>query len=130
MTAYEDAKEIARKLVDTERTRKNAQTELKALKEELLAIYEDNNIDKIFEFTDGIVMLEHVVNYKIADGMKEATEVKSKKPEELSEDFIEEFFIPDIKLSKKAKKAILEDNQDLLSVLVPEEKDKVKIVVE
>ena len=120
MTAYEDAKEIARKLVDTERTRKNAQTELKALKEELLAIYEDNNIDKIFEFTDGIVMLEHSVNYKIADGMKEATEVKSKKPEELSEDFIEEFF----------KKAILEDNQDLLSVLVPEEKDKVKIVVD
>ena len=130
MTAYEDAKEIARKLVDTERTRKNAQTELKALKEELLAIYEDNNIDKIFEFTDGIVMLEHSVNYKIADGMKEATEVKSKKPEELSEDFIEEFFVPDIKLSKKAKKAILEDNQDLLSVLVPEEKDKVKIVVD
>ena len=56
-------------------------------------------------------------------------ELKSKKPDKVSDDFIETYFTPDLKLNKQAKKAIREEDSDLLAVLVPEEKRKIKIAI-
>lgn len=127
--AYEKAKEIAEKLLELEQTRKSAVDDAKLLKEELIALASENSIDTYFELPAGIVFLENSTNWKIADGLKEETAVKSKKPEQLSNDFIELYFKPDLKLSKHAKRAIQEEDSELLSVLVPEEKTKVKITL-
>lgn len=129
MSKYDEAKEIAKKLVELEKTRKQSADDQKALKEELLTLIEENSIDSMFEFEDGIVFMEISTSWKVADGLKEETEVKSKKPEKLSNDFIEAYFEPDLKLSKHAKKAIREEDSELLAVLVPEEKKKIKITV-
>lgn len=129
MTTIEEHKKLAEKLIELEKTRKEAQDELKVLKEEYLTNVIENNFASTYETSNGMIFLDSTVSYKIADGLKEETEVKSKSPEKLSQDFVETFFTPDLKLSKKAKKAIKEDDTDLLAVLVPEEKTKVKIVI-
>lgn len=130
MSKLEEAKEIAKKLLELEKTRKTSADDQKALKEELLTIFEENpNIVTMFEFPEGIVLKETSTKWSVADGLKEETEVKSKKPDKVSDDFIETYFIPDLKLNKQAKKAIREEDSDLLAVLVPEEKAKIKIVI-
>lgn len=130
MSKLEEAKEIAKKLLELEKTRKASVDDQKALKEELLTIFEENpNIVTMFEFPEGIVLKETSTKWSVADGLKEETEVKSKKPDKVSDDFIETYFIPDLKLNKQAKKAIREEDSDLLAVLVPEEKAKIKIVI-
>ena len=130
MSKLEEAKEIAKKLLELEKTRKTSADDQKALKEELLTIFEENpNIVTMFDFPEGIVLKETSTKWSVADGLKEETEVKSKKPDKVSDDFIETYFIPDLKLNKQAKKAIREEDSDLLAVLVPEEKAKIKIVI-
>lgn len=129
MSKYDEAKEVAKKLVELEKTRKQSMDEQKALKEELLNLIQENEINSMFEFNDGVVFTEKSTTWKVADGLKEETQVKSKKPEKLSDDFIETYFKPDLKLSKQAKKAIREEDSELLAVLVPEEKLKIKITV-
>lgn len=129
MSKVEEAREIARKLVELEKTRKETSDQIKALKEEFLSLVIENNIESTYEVQNGMVFLETSTKYVIADGLREELGVKSESPDKISQDFVEEFFVPDIKLSKKAKKAIKEDDTDLLSVLVPEEKTSVKIVV-
>lgn len=129
MSKYEEAKEIAKKLLELEKTRKQSVDDSKALKEELLALIAENQIDSMFEFTDGIVFAETTTKYKVADGLKEETEVKSKQPDKVSDDFIGTYFNPDLKLSKQAKKAIREEDSELLAVLVPEEKTKITIKI-
>lgn len=130
MSKLEEAKEIAKKLLELEKTRKTSVDDQKALKEELLTIFEENpNIVTMFEFPEGIVLKETSTKWSVADGLKEETEVKSKKPDKVSDDFIGTYFIPDLKLNKQAKKAIREEDSDLLAVLVPEEKAKIKIVI-
>lgn len=129
MSKYDEAKEVAKKLVELEKIRKQSMDEQKALKEELLNLIQENEIDSMFEFNDGVVFAEKSTTWKVADGLKEETQVKSKKPEKLSDDFIETYFKPDLKLSKQAKKAIREEDSELLAVLVPEEKLKIKITV-
>lgn len=129
MSKYDEAKEIAKKLLELEKTRKASADDQKALKEELLTILEENQIDSMFEFSDGVVFLDKSTKWSVADGLKEETEVKSKKPDKVSDDFIETYFTPDLKLNKQAKKAIREEDSDLLAVLVPEEKRKIKIAI-
>lgn len=53
MGNYEEAKEVVHKILELEKTRKTAQDEAKKLKEQLLVMVTENNIDSIFEFTDG-----------------------------------------------------------------------------
>lgn len=129
MSKYEEAKEIAQKLLELEKTRKQSADDQKALKEELLVLVTENQIDSMFEFNDGIVFVETSTKYKVADGLKEETEVKSKQPDKVSDDFIGTYFNPDLKLSKQAKKAIREEDSELLAVLVPEEKTKITIKI-
>ncbi len=126
---YERAKEIAQKLLELEKTRKQSADEQKTLKDELLVLITENSIDSTFDFPDGMVFLEQSTSWKIADGLKEETKVQSKKPEQISNDFVELYFKPDLKLSKQAKKAIKDEDNDLLAVLVPEEKSKIKIAL-
>ena len=116
-------------MLELEKTRKASADDQKALKEELLTILEENQIDSMFEFSDGVVFLDKSTKWSVADGLKEETEVKSKKPDKVSDDFIETYFTPDLKLNKQAKKAIREEDSDLLAVLVPEEKRKIKIAI-
>lgn len=129
MATIEEHNKLSEKIIELEKTRKEAQDELKVLKEEYLSNILENDFPSVFESPNGMIFLDSTVSYKIADGLKEETEVKSKSPEKLSQDFVEEFFTPDLKLSKRAKKAIKEDDTELLSVLVPEEKTKLKIVL-
>lgn len=129
MSKYDEAREIAKKLVELEKVRKQSADDQKALKEELLTLINDHPIDSMFEFEDGIVFMETSTNWKVADGLQEVTEVKSKKPDKLSDDFIEAYFKSDLKLNKQAKKAIKEEDSELLAVLVPEEKQKIKITI-
>lgn len=129
MSKYDEAKEIAKKLLELEKTRKQSTDDQKALKEELLTILEENQIESLFEFEDGVVFLEKSTKWSIADGLKEETAVKSKQPDKVSDDFIKTYFTPDLKLNKQAKKAIREEDTDLLAVLVPEEKRKIKIAI-
>lgn len=129
MSKYDEAREIAKKLIELEKIRKQSADEQKGLKEELLTLISENEIESMFEFNDGVVFAEKSKTWKVADGLKEETEVKSKKPEKLSNDFIEAYFKPDLKLNKQAKKAIREEDSDLLAVLVPEDKLKIKITV-
>ena len=107
MSKYDEAKEIAKKLLELEKTRKASADDQKALKEELLTILEENQIDSMFEFSDGVVFLDKSTKWSVADGLKEETEVKSKKPDKVSDDFIETYFTPDLKLNKQAKKAFV-----------------------
>lgn len=127
MSKYDEAKEIAQKLVDLEIERKEIVKKQKELKANLLDILENNSIDSMFEFQNGICCLESKTTFKISDGFKQETKVTSKSPDKISPDFVETFFVPDLKLSKIAKKEILEDNTDILSILVPEEKQNIKI---
>lgn len=129
MATLEEQNKIAEKMLELEKTRKEAQDELKILKEEFIQNIIENEFPSIYEFTTGMVFIDTTTTYKIADGLIEETEVKSKSPEKLSQDFVEEFFAPNLKLSKKARQAIKEEDTELLSVLVPEEKAKVKIVI-
>lgn len=129
MSKYDEAKEIAQKLLELEKTRKQSTDDQKALKEELLALVTENQIDSMFEFNDGIVFAETSVEYKVADGLKEETEVKSKQPDKVSDDFIGTYFNSDLKLNRQAKKAIREEDSELLAVLVPQEKTKITIKI-
>lgn len=127
--AYDQARELARQLVSLEITRKETQDKQKALKDELLALIEDNAIETTFEFDNGLVYLDETISYKIADGLQEETEVTSKSPDKLDPEFIKKNFDAGLKLSKQAKKAIREGNTDVLAVVVPETKQKIKITV-
>lgn len=124
---YDDAKKLAEELVELELQRVEITDKQKLLKEELLGMVMENPIDSMFECQNGLVFLESKTNYKIADGLIEETEVKSKTPEKISDDFIETYFAPDVKLNKQAKKAIKDGDNDLLAVLVPVEKKSIKI---
>lgn len=125
---YEEAKRIAEKLVELEITRKTACDEMKRLKEELLGMCESGTIETTFEVQNGLVYMDTKTTHKPADGLKEETMIKSKSPEKLSQDFIDFNFVPDLKLSKMAKKAISEGDSELLSVLSVETKHLIKIV--
>lgn len=127
MGKYEEAKEIAKKLVELEVARKSATEQQKLLKDELMDLIKTNNIDSYFEFNDGIVFVDSTTSYKVADGLKEETEVTSKSPEKLSPDLLENYFTSDIKLNKQAKVAIQEGDTDLLSLLYEETKEKIAI---
>lgn len=127
MSKYDEAKEIAQKLVELELQRTEAVEQQKLLKDELLTLITENSIDSMFECQNGLVFLESKTNYKIADGLLDETEIKSKTPEKISDDFIETYFAPDVKLNKQAKKAIKDGDNDLLAVLVPVEKNSIKI---
>lgn len=127
--AYDQARELARQLVSLEITRKETQDKQKALKDELLALIEDNTIETTFEFDNGLVYLDETTSFKIADGLQEETEVTSKSPDKLDPEFIKKNFDAGLKLSKQAKKAIREGNVDILAVVVPETKQKIKINV-
>lgn len=130
MSNYEKAKGLAEKILELEKVRKTAQDDVKVLKDELLEIITTNSINSFFEFPTGLVFLDRTTTYKIADGLKEETKVTSKSPDKISPDFVEEYFTPDVKLNKAAKKAIREESSDLLlSVLVPEEKQKIKVTL-
>ena len=127
MSKYDEAKEIAQKILELEKTRKSAVDDLKGLKEELLVLVTENSIENIFEFNGGIVFLEKSVTYKPADSFTSETEVKSKS-NDISDDFIEAYFNPDLKLNKHAKKALREGESDeLLAVLVEEPKQSIKV---
>lgn len=126
---YEKAKELAKKIVELEVARKNVTTNLKLKKDELLDIIQNNSIESTFEFPEGLVFVDTTTDYKIADGLTEETEVKSKSPQELSQDFLESYFKADLKLTKRAKQAIKEEDTELLAVLVPSKKQKVVVKV-
>lgn len=106
MSKYDEAKKIAEKLVELELTRKTVTQELKAGKDELLDLIHNNEIESMFEFNNGVVFVETSTKYEIADGLKEETEVKSKSPEKLSQDFVDSYFATDLKLNKRAKKRL------------------------
>lgn len=126
---YEKAKELAKKIVELEVARKNVTTNLKLKKDELLDIIQNNSIESTFEFPEGLVFVDTTTDYKIADGLTEETEVKSKSPQELSQYFLESYFKADLKLTKRAKQAIKEEDTELLAVLVPSKKQKVVVKV-
>ena len=126
---YDDAKKLAEELVELELKRVEITDKQKLLKEELLGVIIENSIDSMFECRNGLVFLDSKTSYKIADGLIEETEVKSKTPEKISDDFIETYFAPDVKLNKQAKKAIKDGDSELLAVLIPIEKLSIKIKV-
>lgn len=127
MSKYEEAKVIAEKLVNLEVKRKEIAEEQKLLKEELQTLILEESIDSMFECQNGLVYLDATTTYEIADGLKEEIEAKSKAPEKISDDFIQSYFNPDIKLNKLAKKAIGDGDTGLLSVLNPVSKSSIKI---
>ena len=127
MSNYEEAKAIAEKLANLEVVRKETVDEQKLLKEQLHTLILEGNIDSMFECQNGLVYLDTTTKYEIADGLKEEIEAKSKAPEKISDDFIQSYFNPDIKLNKIAKKAINDGDGDVLSVINPVEKTSIKI---
>lgn len=48
MSKYDEAKEIAQKILELEKTRKSAVDDLKGLKEELLVLVTENSIENMF----------------------------------------------------------------------------------
>lgn len=127
---FEEARQIAQRCINLETKRKEANDELKIAKEELLAFLQDNpTVDRMFEFQNGIVFVETKTSYKIPEGLKQETELKSKHPQEISPEFLQENFVPDVKLSKLGKKRIKDESSELLSVLINETKEKIKITI-
>lgn len=127
MTTYEEARKMAETILELEKTRSEAQEKLKIAKDELLTALQEENMETMFDLQDGLVYLDSSTNYKIPDGLLEEVEAKSKSPDKISQDFIDNMFMPDLKLSKKAKRAIKDEDSELLSVLVPTEKVTIKV---
>lgn len=124
----ENVKDLAEKLVELEVQRKTITDEQKLLKDELLQLMEEND-ERIIECQNGIVALDTTTTWKVSDGLEEATEVKSKDVKQLSPDFLEAYFNPDLKLSKRAKQELKKGNSELASCLYEDTKTKVKVVV-
>ena len=127
---YEEAKEIAQQILDTEIERKEASDKLKELKEKLLEAVTENNIDRTFEFQQGFVTVTTEDKLVIPDGLKEEIIAKVKNPTKLSQDLIDEYFGTKLDLNKKGKMALREgEDPDLANMIVIEQKDKVIVKV-
>ena len=124
---YEKAKQIAHQLVLDEEKRVEYAEKVKDHKAQLLEIFENNSIDTIFEFNNGLVTLNETTQYVVPDGLKEATDVKVAR---VSENVIKEYFKGDIKLNASGKKALKKsEDPELASLIDTQVKRSIKVVL-
>lgn len=130
MSNYEDAKNIAQKLINLEVKRLDVVEEQKQLKDELMQIFSESEIDTTFEFNDGTVFLEFTESYKIPDGLKELLALKVTKPDKINPDLVEKYIEDGARLNKVGKKTLKESlDTDLASMIIVDEKEKIKVKV-
>jgi len=130
MTINDDLRAIASKMLDLEITRKETADEIKTLKEEFLALLEEHpEADTYFDFNQGIVSLGQTTSFKIPDGLQQAVEPHSLRPDQLDPEIIKTFMDSNLKLNKQGIKAMKEGDVDLANLVVVEEKTKVIIKV-
>ena len=130
MTINDDLRALAVKMLDLEITRKEKADELKTLKEEFLALLEEHpEADTFFDLNQGTVALGNTTSFKIPDGLQQAVEPHSIKPDQLDPEIIKTFMDSNLKLNKKGIKAMKEGDVDLANLIVVEEKVKVIIKV-
>lgn len=124
---YEKAKQVAQELVREEEIRKEHADKVKALKEELMDIIENNSIESYFEFSNGVVELVEKESFVIPDGLKEEAQVKINK---VDEDLVQAYFKGDVKLNSAGKKAIMNSlNPELSSLVDVEVKRSIKVTL-
>lgn len=129
-TINEQAREIAQKLVDLEISRKEKADELKEIKEEFMALLEEHpEADTYYDFNQGVVSLAQTTSFKIPDGLQQAVEPHSLKPDQLDPEIIKTFMDSSLKLNKQGIKAMKEGDVDLSNLIVVEEKTKVVVKV-
>ena len=130
MTINDDLRALASKMLDLEITRKEKADELKTLKEEFLALLEEHpEADTFFDLNQGTVALGNTTSFKIPDGLQQAVEPHSIKPDQLDPEIIKTFMDSNLKLNKQGIKAMKEGDVDLANLIVVEEKAKVIIKV-
>ena len=128
MTINEDLRALASKMLDLEITRKEVSDELKTRKEEFLSLLEEHpEADTSYDFNQGTVALGNTTSFKIPDGLQQAVEPRSIKPDQLDPEIIKTFMDSNLKLNKQGIKAMKEGDVDLANLIVVEEKVKVVI---
>ena len=128
-TLNEQAREVAQKLVDLEITRKDVASEMSELKEKFYELVE-NGADSSIDVNNGQVFISNTITYSVPDGLKEEVVSKVKDASKLNPELIEQYFNTDLKLSRKATKALRNSSDpDLAQLVVQEEKSKVVIKI-
>jgi len=127
-TKQEEARQIAQKIIDIEVDKKNAQDEQKELKEFLMTLIQEENVDTHYDLNQGSVFVDTTIKYEIPDGLKEEIESKVKHPDKLSPELIEQYFKTDLKLNKAAMNALRNSSDiDLATLVVETEKETIKV---
>ena len=130
MTINDDLRALASKMLDLEITRKEKADELKTIKEEFLELLDEHpEADTYFDLNQGTVALGNTTSFKIPDGLQEAVEPHSIKPDQLDPEIIKTFMDSNLKLNKQGIKAMKEGDVDLANLIVVEEKAKVVIKI-
>lgn len=130
MTINDDLRALASKMLDLEITRKEKADELKTIKEEFLGLLEEHpEAETFFDLNQGTVALGNTTSFKIPDGLQEAVEPHSIKPDQLDPEIIKTFMDSNLKLNKQGIKAMKEGDVDLANLIVVEEKAKVVIKI-
>ena len=130
MTINDDLRALASKMRDLEITRKEKADELKTIKEEFLGLLEEPpEAETFFDLNQGTVALGNTTSFKIPDGLQEAVEPHSIKPDQLDPEIIKTFMDSNLKLNKQGIKAMKEGDVDLANLIVVEEKAKVVIKI-
>ena len=128
-TLNEQAREVAQKLVDLEITRKDVISEMTELKEKFEELVEEG-ADSSYDLPQGQVFISNTIAYSVPDGLKEEVVSKVKDASKLNPELIEQYFNTDLKLSRKATKALRNSSDpDLAQLVVQEEKSKVSIKI-
>lgn len=128
-TLNEQAREVAQKLVDLEITRKDVTSEMTELKEKFEELVEEG-ADSSIDVNNGQVFILNTIVYSVPDGLKEEVVSRVKDVSKLNPELIEQYFNTDLKLSRKATKALRDSSDpDLAQLVVQEEKSKVVIKV-
>ena len=123
-----EARELAQKLVNAEIERLEIVESQKELKSQIEILIEQG-ADTSYEFSTGTVSLATSQTFRIPDGLKNETEVKSKDASKLNPELLN-YFNPDLKLSAKAKKALRNGEDATLSSIVDiVEKEKLVVKV-
>ena len=128
-TLNEQAREVAQKLVDLEITRKDVTNEMTELKEKFEELVEEG-ADSSIDVNNGQVFISNTIAYSVPDGLKDEVVSKVKDASKLNPELIEQYFNTDLKLSRKATKALRDSSDpDLAQLVVQEEKSMVSIKI-